>query len=144
MSSLGPTVGARTCTTCGCFAGSTISTKRGSSLGCGTRTVWASSRDDLKLRAINPVQAGIDPAWEAEFALMAGNISETEETRDYYLRVKSGTNPFGATITIQGSPWTNTPVRLSRFCTQTGYRCEWPGTRKSASCERGIRGRRIP
>ncbi|MCB0608009.1 MAG: T9SS type A sorting domain-containing protein [Lewinella sp.] len=61
------------------------------------------AREAVKLRADNPIQAGIPADGEAEFILKAGNISETDETRDYYLRLRQSTNPNGALITINGS-----------------------------------------
>ncbi len=60
-------------------------------------------REGVKLRADNPIQAGIPANGEAEFTLRAGNISETDETRDYYLRFRQSTNPDGALITLNGS-----------------------------------------
>lgn len=61
------------------------------------------ARESVKLRADNPIKAGIPAGGEAEFILRAGNISETDETRDYYLRFKQSTNPDGALITLNGS-----------------------------------------
>ncbi len=70
------------------------------------------ARDALQLRVDNPIQAGLAPNGTATFTFFAGNISESNETRDnYFLKVKDGSNPGGALINISGSPFTD-PVPL--------------------------------
>ncbi|MFK7934684.1 MAG: LamG-like jellyroll fold domain-containing protein [Saprospiraceae bacterium] len=64
------------------------------------------ARDAVQLSADNPIQAGVPAAGTATFTLRAGNISFTEETRDYMIRFKQVTNPDGAMITLGGSPYT--------------------------------------
>ncbi|MFK7932852.1 MAG: LamG-like jellyroll fold domain-containing protein, partial [Saprospiraceae bacterium] len=63
------------------------------------------ARDAVQLSAVNPIAAGVPANGTANFTLKAGNISFTEETRDYMIRFKQVTNPDGAAITLGGSPY---------------------------------------
>ncbi len=70
------------------------------------------AREAVKLRADNPIQAGIPADGTATFTLFAGNISETDEDRVYLLALNQVSNTGGAAVTINGSPYT-VPVELN-------------------------------
>lgn len=60
-------------------------------------------RDDLQLRAENLVETNVDPDQAAVFRLLLLNTSQSEETRDYLLSFKQGSNPEGARVRVGGS-----------------------------------------
>lgn len=61
-------------------------------------------RDEMQLVIPEPVKTNIAPAGEAEFMLLIGNTSQSEETRTYRLSFVQASNPNGAVVTIGGSP----------------------------------------
>ncbi len=61
-------------------------------------------RDEMQLVIPEPVKTNIPPAGEAEFTLIIGNTSQSEETRTYRLSFVQASNPNGAVVTIGGSP----------------------------------------
>ncbi len=60
-------------------------------------------RDEMQLIIPEPVKTNIAPDGEAEFILIIGNTSQSEETRTYSLSFVQGSNPNGAEVTIGGS-----------------------------------------
>lgn len=60
-------------------------------------------RDEMQLIIPEPVKTNIAPDGEAEFILIIGNTSQSEETRNYRLSFVQGSNPNGAEIRIGGS-----------------------------------------
>ena len=71
------------------------------------------SRDRVTLTATNPIQTNIPDGGVRSFNLQVGNISETGETRSYYLRFNQNSNS-GAAITVGGSPYVG-PVLISNI-----------------------------
>ncbi len=61
-------------------------------------------RDEMQLIIPEPVKTNIAPEGEAEFILIIGNTSQSEETRQYRLSFVQGSNPNGARVTIGGNP----------------------------------------
>lgn len=60
-------------------------------------------RDEMQLTIPEPVKTNIAPDGEAEFILVIGNTSQSEETRSYSLSFVQESNPNGAAVTIGGS-----------------------------------------
>ena len=60
-------------------------------------------RDAPRLTAMNPVITDIPQGQKGEFTLVLENISESEETRTYYLQLDPLSNPNNATITVSGA-----------------------------------------
>ena len=60
-------------------------------------------RDDLRLRAENPVATDVDPGEVAVFRLLLLNVSQSEEARTYNLSFDQASNADGATVRIGGS-----------------------------------------
>ncbi len=64
-------------------------------------------RDDMQLSVTNPVATNVANNAEAQFTLKIGNISQvnTDASRTVYLSLVPTSNPDGALITINGSPY---------------------------------------
>jgi hypothetical protein len=60
-------------------------------------------RDSVLLAINPPVQSDVDPEMPAVFTLSLTNASPSKETREYYLRTISTSNPGGAILKAQGS-----------------------------------------
>ncbi len=59
-------------------------------------------RDEMQLIIPEPVKTNIAPNGKAEFTLIIGNTSQSEETRSYKLAFIQGSNPNGAKVEIGG------------------------------------------
>lgn len=64
-------------------------------------------RDDVQLSVTNPIATNVANNAEAQFTLKIGNISQvnTDASRTVYLSLVPTSNPDGAIISINGSPY---------------------------------------
>lgn len=62
-------------------------------------------RDNVQLTVESPVITNVAPDGTAVFNLKLGNISQNEELRSYLLAFNAASNPDGAKITVNGSPY---------------------------------------
>lgn len=62
-------------------------------------------RDNVQLTVENPVITNVASDGTAVFNLKLGNISQNEELRSYLLAFNPASNPDGAKITVNGSPY---------------------------------------
>jgi predicted outer membrane repeat protein len=64
-------------------------------------------RDDMQLSVTNPIATNVANNAEAQFTLKIGNISQvnTDASRTVYLSLVPTSNPDGAIISINGSPY---------------------------------------
>lgn len=61
-------------------------------------------RDEPMLTATNPIATNVPIDQRAEIMIKLRNTSQTEENRTYLLKMNQESNPFGAEVTIGGSP----------------------------------------
>lgn len=75
------------------------SSEAGNSVEFSPRTM---QRDVPEITVAQPKKINIPADEKAEFNLILGNLSETNHTRDYTLKVDLVSNPFGAIIKVDG------------------------------------------
>ncbi|MCF7918325.1 MAG: T9SS type A sorting domain-containing protein [Candidatus Cloacimonetes bacterium] len=61
-------------------------------------------RDQPSLDITPAAQVNVSPDEAASFTMLLGNLSETEEQREYWFRVINTSNPDGAQISVNGIP----------------------------------------
>ena len=78
----------------------------GGASSCPTE-VGTLARDNFQLTAPVTVVSNVAPGAEAQFTLKIGNISQvnTDASRTVWLALVPGSNPDGAVITVNGSPY---------------------------------------
>jgi hypothetical protein len=75
------------------------SSESGNSIEFSPRTM---QRDVPEIQVAQPKKINIPADEAATFNLVLGNLSETNHTRDYTLKVELNSNPFGAIVKVDG------------------------------------------